>query len=365
MSSFGGSPRQTSSYLLTRIFSLFDTDKSEAIDLDVELKQFVQVLLRLRGNQNPTVAAVNALFDVLKPRLVRFCRTQHGELSLSEFIAAMRDPATLVSHEWIGDALTDFFDRRNFPVLKAEFPFQPGWEYQELEDWHELPQGLECTMPLDNSRKMARIPEKNWQVGFRLDAQAFPPDGRMLQVKINKTDTVADVLRRIANDWPGLRGRNFQPPSADSLQLRKQFGRVYFPDERVVDIGYQFKSEGFCVELLRGDAAAAASSTAGGGGAPMAQPSAAPPAIDPSLERLVRCCDRIADLRTSLLDERRRFQQRLDSLEGGLNQESDEGAALADTLGGRFKADRDDLKTQIVVLREQIGSSRLADLSDI
>jgi len=280
----------------------------------------------------------------------------------------MQDPLTLSGHDWIATVVFQFFDGRNFPLLNTEFPFIPEWQDKELEDWQNLPQGILCDFPLDNRRKKARIPEKGWQCGFRIEPSLFPPDGRSVQVKIDETDTVADVLKKISNDWPGLRGRDYHPPAPNSLQLRKLGGRVYFPDEIVEKIGYEFKSPGFCVE--RRDEAETVSSTmyrrASTGvkeaTASMVPPPPPPPAsspIDPSLARLLTCSDNLFDLRSSLFDERRRFQQKLVTLEAALNDESDKCAALGETLGSRFKADRDDLKQQIAVLREQISKSAL------
>lgn len=369
MSGFG-SPRQ-SAYLLTKIFALFDSDLSESIDLDVELKQMVRVLIQLRdADSNVGVSAVNSVFEVLKARVVRHCKSKAGSLTLCEFVSAFQDPLTLAAgHDWIAGVIAQFFDRRNYKFLNAEFPFLPQWEFKELEDWHEVPQGLECTLPLDHGRKKARIPEKNWQCGFRIEAALCPPDGRNVQIKISKSDTVGDVLKRISDDWPGLRGRDFHPPPPSSLQLRKAFGgRIYFPDEKVLNIGYEFKSPGFCVE--RRDEASFLSSTAhSGSGVGVkemagAQPAKTALAVDPMIERLRQSGDRLCDLHSALVDERRRFQHRLISLEDALNLESDEAAALGDTLGGRYKADREDLKQQVSALRVHIEKSRLADLSE-
>ena len=374
MSGFGPPHGRQSAYLLTKIFALFDSDLSESIDLDVELKQMVRVLIQLRdADSTAGVAAVNSVFEVLRPRVVRHCKSKAGSLTLSEFVLAFQDPLTLAGHDWIAGEIAHFFDRRNFKFLNTEFPFLPQWEYKELEDWHEVPQGLECTLPLDHGRKRARIPERNWQCGFRIEAALCPPDGRNVQVKINKSDTVGDVLKRISDDWPGLRGRDYHPPPPSALQLRKAFGgRIYFPDEKVLNIGYEFKSPGFCVE--RRDEAFSSTAHSGSGvgvkemaGAsvapvsPAAQPAKTAIAVDPMIERLRTSSDRLCDLHSALVDERRRFQQRLKSLEDALNHESDEAAALGDTLGGRYKADREDLKQQVSALRDHIDKSRFVD----
>ena len=360
-----------SAYTLTEIFRLFDTDSSESIDLD-EFKRLVRVLLKFRAHSTsePEAAQVNSIMDTLRPRLSRFCAKCPGYLDLTEFLSAVRADATLEELEWISVALATFFSTQNHAVLNSEFPFEPTFEKAELKVWHSMPPSLECTLPLDGRRKVACIPSRNWQVAFRLSPEVYPPDGRAVQVKIHRADTVADVAARIVQEWPGLRGRDFHPPSPAALQLRINGGRVYLPSELVDSIGFLFRTPGFVVEpagnnshsdsayslsaaeVTAFNAAPPAGTIAATGAVPGRSSSSHPPLA------LLLCEEHLGDIRHSLHAEAERHRRAVEKLEWQLDAQSDALVAGSAQLGDRFQADQDDLKRQITGVRGDIAACR-------
>jgi len=109
----------------------------------------------------------------------------------------------------------------------VEGDFIPTFEYQELPEGPlNLPfSGLEINM---NTRQ-ARIPTKGIQLGFLIVSL-----DRTVRVRVNRNDEIVDVCKKISNEWPGLRGRDFRAPDPFTLRLqyRDQFLPLHFTVEK-------------------------------------------------------------------------------------------------------------------------------------
>ena len=228
---------------LSKIFMLFDPNRSGFVDV-ASIEKLVNCLMVLQsGVLEQDKREVHENTREIASRVVaRAC----DRIELVEFLnaaLAVPCPFDFVLHgPGLTHTLLHFFDVANYALLDELFPFTPTYEYQVIEVFQSIPRNCESILSVCNSNRMAKISDP-------LQADLTISNGHHVRVWLSRYDTPDVICRKIVENWPGVRGRNFHPPAAANLELLKDGSRVPIR-ETVESLGMFQDTSAFLVHLL-------------------------------------------------------------------------------------------------------------------
>lgn len=234
--------------LLSNIFKCYDLDHSGSIDSS-EFINLIKDLFEIRDGVVPRnfvkiAGHIAGLFDLQDGTL------QRNSIDLEDFMAAARSVPSPFDDLITGThGLTETLLQKG-PILielnshrqpkKKSSAFIPTYEFQVIHPWHEplTWSGLEINL----SHKTARIPNPI-QVQFHIPSQ----DNDTVRFYAYKSDTVADLSKKVSLNWPGLRVK--QEPHNPAYITLKHKSRILTLSETVESLSLYFIHKEITIEL--------------------------------------------------------------------------------------------------------------------
>ena len=159
-------------------------------------------------------------------------------IDLNEFSeASLANPSPFncysnsISDGGLQDTLLNYFCIENESILEQLHPFIPKWELSPLEWWQgTVPKGCITVFDQRTNTKKAGISDP-LQVELRImeknDIKTYEGNSiYSVRVSCCRLDSIAIILEKVRDNWPGVRGRNFVCPNLNQMQITRD-GVVY------------------------------------------------------------------------------------------------------------------------------------------